>query len=232
MSVAKASKLVAIVWASKAGTPGCFFVENGWSMLRLMIKWQMKDALHILIIGNHSLHRFNLESTESDRRVGRRHSLQSVLFMEPLNGFHYSREIPSSGQATSGRLGRCGQVRCDACSCQRLWAAEISCCGGVWGAHGEMGKISLNMMDFAHKNAGANIIYITIEQWNSMITMGDKEDSEWIRQKEKKNMVMQASTELKWINTYGEPCWCEHKVTRVLTPTRIYDWMIRWLAGT
>ena len=61
-------------------------------MLRL-IKWQMKDALHILIIGNHSLHRFNLESTESDRRVGRRHSLQSVLFMEPLNGFHSSREI-------------------------------------------------------------------------------------------------------------------------------------------
>jgi hypothetical protein len=95
-----------------------------------------------------------------------------------------------------------------------------------------MGKISLNMMDFAHKNAGANIIYITIEQWDSMITMGDKEDSEWIRQKEKKNMVMQASTELKWINTYREPCWCEHKVTRVLTPTRIYDWMIRWLAGT
>lgn len=37
-------------------------------MLRL-IKWQMKDALHILIIGNHSLHRFNLESTESDKKA-------------------------------------------------------------------------------------------------------------------------------------------------------------------
>ena len=44
---------------------------------------------------------------------------------------------------------------------------------------------------------------------------------------------MQASTELKWINTYGEPCWCEHKVTRVLTPTRIYDdiWLDDQMVG-
>ena len=64
-----------------------------------------------------------------------------------------------------------------------------------------------------------------------MITMGDKEDSEWIRQKEKKSMVMQASTELKWINTYGEPCWCEHKVTRVLTPTYQDIWLDDQIVG-